>query len=90
MQKAVTDILEGAYADAPLPAREYAKVAEEVAEYGALSPQALEKTVKQLERQMFKHAENLEFEEAARLRDEIRRIEERNLGMPELKPASNQ
>nr|MDJ0870740.1 helicase-related protein [Gammaproteobacteria bacterium] len=90
VQKAVADILEGAYRGAPPSAQEYAHVAEEVAEYAGLSPQALQKTVKELERRMFKHAENLEFEEAARLRDEIQRIEERNLGMPELKSASNQ
>ncbi|HEY8351804.1 MAG TPA: excinuclease ABC subunit UvrB [Sphingomonadales bacterium] len=35
-----------------------------------------------LEKQMREAAANLEFEEAARLRDEIRRLEERELGIP--------
>ncbi|MDJ0893726.1 MAG: excinuclease ABC subunit UvrB [Alphaproteobacteria bacterium] len=36
----------------------------------------------ELEARMKEHAANLEFEEAARLRDEIRRLEEQELGMP--------
>jgi len=90
IEKAVTDIMEGAYAGAPPPAREFARVAEDVAHYGAMAPAELEKKVRELERSMYRHAENLEFEEAATLRDEIRRIEELNLGMPALKSAGNQ
>ncbi len=82
VQKAVTDILEGAYADTPPPARQYAKVAEETAHYAAEPPAALMKKIKQLEQAMYKHARNLEFEEAAKLRDEIQRIREFGLGMP--------
>jgi excinuclease ABC subunit B len=81
VQKAVVDILEGAYADMPPPAREYAKVAEEVVEYAALSPAQLRRRVGELEQKMRRCAANLEFEEAARLRDEIRHMEELNLGM---------
>jgi excinuclease ABC subunit B len=36
-----------------------------------------------LEERMRKAAADLEFEEAARLRDEIRRLEENDLGIPE-------
>jgi excinuclease ABC subunit B len=82
VQKAVTDILEGAYADTPPPARQYAKVAEETAHYAAEPPAALMKKIKQLEQSMYKHARNLEFEEAAKLRDEIQRIREFGLGVP--------
>ena len=57
------------------------RVAEEVARYGHLKPEQLSKEIARLEREMYEHARNLEFEEAARLRDEIRRMEERNLGM---------
>jgi excinuclease ABC subunit B len=38
--------------------------------------------VKQLEAEMFKHARNLEFEEAARLRDEIERLKRGAFGLP--------
>ncbi|MFO1431350.1 MAG: excinuclease ABC subunit UvrB [Candidatus Competibacteraceae bacterium] len=82
VQKAVMDILEGAYADTPAPARQYAKVAEETAHYAAEPPAALMKKIKQLEQAMYKHARNLEFEEAAKLRDEIQRMREFGLGVP--------
>ncbi len=82
VQKAVMDILEGAYADTPPPARQYAKVAEATAHYAAEPPAALMKKIKQLEQAMYQHARNLEFEEAAKLRDEIQRIQEFGLGMP--------
>jgi excinuclease ABC subunit B len=75
------DVMEGARAGAPMAPKRYAKVAEATAEYGELSAAELHKQVKDLERRMYKHAENLEFEEAARLRDEIRRIEEANMGL---------
>ncbi|HKK06437.1 MAG TPA: excinuclease ABC subunit UvrB [Gammaproteobacteria bacterium] len=81
IEKAVADIMEGAYAGGPGAPRRYAKVAEEVIEYAGMSPEMLTKKVKQLEQQMYKDAQNLEFEEAARLRDEIQRIQEHNLGM---------
>jgi excinuclease ABC subunit B len=32
---------------------------------------------------MYRHAQNLEFEEAARVRDQIRHIQEGNLGLAE-------
>ncbi|WP_291323308.1 excinuclease ABC subunit UvrB [Desulfonatronospira sp.] len=44
--------------------------AEEIARYGA-DPQKLEKEIKNLERKMRKLAQDLEFEEAARVRDRI-------------------
>jgi excinuclease ABC subunit B len=41
--------------------------------------------MKQLETEMFKAARNLEFEEAARLRDEIERLKRTGLGLPAVK-----
>jgi excinuclease ABC subunit B len=40
----------------------------------------LEKAVKKLEEQMYLHARNLEFEAAARLRDQIQALRERSYG----------
>ena len=71
--------MEGAYPGAPMRADRYAKVAEEVAEYAGLSPAMLAKKVKKLEKQMYQHARNLEFEEAARIRDRIRELEAKGL-----------
>ena len=50
------------------------KVAESVVDWAAVSPQELGKKLKKLEAQMYSHAQNLEFEAAARIRDEIARI----------------
>ncbi|QQS54970.1 MAG: excinuclease ABC subunit UvrB [Candidatus Competibacteraceae bacterium] len=82
IQKAVADIMEGAYPGAPTPAMQYAKVAEETAAYARESPALLMKKIKQLEQAMYRHARDLEFEEAAKLRDEIQRIQRLGLGMP--------
>jgi len=81
IRKAVADVMEGAYAGAVPAAKRYAKVAEEIAEYAALSPEILVRKVKKLEKQMYQHAQNLEFEEAARVRDQIRHMQESNLGL---------
>lgn len=78
IQKKIKDIMEGAHAGAPQSAQEYAKVAEEMAEYAAMTPAILSKKIKKLEQLMFKHAQNMEFEEAARIRDEIKILEQRS------------
>ncbi len=72
IQKAVKDIL-----DTATPMREKGlKIAEKVAKYNAYSPTQLNKEIKNIEEKMFAHAKNLEFEEAAKLRDEIKQIRE--------------
>lgn len=58
----------------------FAEVAEEYAKYAALSPQQLAKRIQQIENAMYKHAQNLEFEEAARLRDELESVRKLALG----------
>ncbi len=82
VKKAVMDIMEGALGQGGGP-RSFAKVADELATYGHLSPAELAKQVKALEKQMYAHARNLEFEEAARLRDQIKHMEAGNLGVAE-------
>ncbi|MCX4189481.1 excinuclease ABC subunit UvrB [Methylophaga sp. OBS3] len=56
------------------------KVAEEHAKYASLSPQQLAKRIQQIENAMYKHAQNLEFEEAAKLRDELEQVRKLALG----------
>jgi excinuclease ABC subunit B len=55
-------------------------VAEPKLAYGAelanLSPAALARKLKQLEAQMQEHAKNLEFEEAAAIRDQLAEIKQ--------------
>ncbi len=83
--KAVADIMEGAYGavNARNP-KTYARVADEIAEYGSLSAQELAHKIAQLEKQMYNHAQNLEFEEAAQTRDEVLRLQKRQLELMEV------
>ena len=60
--------------------KQFAKVAEEQAEYASLTPQQLAKRINQIEQAMYKHAQNLEFEDAARLRDELEHLRQVALG----------
>jgi len=75
VEKKVADIMEGAYAgSAAASADRYARVAEQTIESSRYSVRDLEKRIAQLEREMYEHARNLEFEEAARIRDEVARL----------------
>jgi len=47
------------------------QVSEEQAEYTALNPRQRLQKIKKLEEQMYRHAKNLEFEQAAKLRDDL-------------------
>ena len=76
--KQVADIMEAAY---PVPGRTGRKVADERAAYAVMSTEQLMKRAAKLEKRMLKAARDLEFEEAARLRDEIRYIREEGLGL---------
>lgn len=79
IKKAVADILEGAYSEANRgPAR---KVAEATPDYSSLTPDQVMRRIKKLEAEMLKHARNLEFEEAAKLRDQITNLRKSSLGL---------
>ncbi len=78
----ITDIMEGARADAAdakSSRGKSRKVAEAAVEYATLGPPQLSALLRRLEQQMYKHAQDLEFEDAARLRDEIQRVKARQL-----------
>ncbi|MCP1374124.1 excinuclease ABC subunit UvrB [Dyella lutea] len=83
----IADIMEGARSEAPGRGRgkrgagrdRDKAVAEPAAGYESLSPQQLSAAIKRLEGQMYKHAQNLEFEEAARIRDQIGKLREQAL-----------
>jgi excinuclease ABC subunit B len=80
--KQVADIMEAAY---PAPGKRKRRVADDGARYDQMTPEQLMRRAASLEKQMLRHARDLEFEEAARLRDEIRRIREQGLGLSDLK-----
>jgi len=83
IRKAVADVMERGMPGAPRPAGEYAKVAEEAHPYAGMTPEQGVKRIKTLEQEMQRHARNLEFEEAARQRDEIRKLKKYVLEEPE-------
>jgi len=76
--KQVADIMEAAY---PVPGRGPRRVAEDSEPYASMSPQQLLREAQKLEKKMLKHARELEFEEAARLRDKIQAMRKKGLGL---------
>ncbi|MBA55997.1 MAG: excinuclease ABC subunit B [Pseudomonadales bacterium] len=76
IKKSVEDILEGARA--PGGRKNSRKVAEKKADYSrdisGMEPRQVSALIKELEHKMFEAAKSLEFEEAARLRDQVQQI----------------
>ncbi|MGH8473106.1 MAG: helicase-related protein, partial [Gammaproteobacteria bacterium] len=79
VHKAVADIMEGARSERP--GRALPKVAEAKGGYDVVSPAVLAKRIKALEEQMYRHARDLEFEQAAQIRDEIVRLKAAGFGV---------
>ena len=79
--KSITDILQISIPGSGLPSgdKKTSKVAEYTADYKVMTPKQLGKKLKQLEDAMYQHAKNLEFEQAARIRDEIKVLQEQIL-----------
>jgi len=78
--KSVTDILEATIPGAGLGAKtKRNQIAEQQASYKALTAKEKEKKLTQLEDEMYKHAKNLEFEAAAKIRDDIKQLQEEML-----------
>ena len=56
------------------------QVAEPAGDYAAMDPTQAARRIQELEQRMYQHARDLEFEDAAQVRDQIRRIREAALG----------
>lgn len=82
VKKAVHNIMEGAYSQKSTRGKIYApaKVSESGIDYQSMSAEKLSSEIKKLENKMFEHAHNLEFEAAARLRDQIHEMQQNILG----------
>lgn len=82
IKKAVHDVMEGAYSEQSTRGRLFpkSKTTENAADYSLLSSEALSAKISKLEKQMYDHAHNLEFEEAANLRDLIHQLRDISLG----------
>ena len=80
--KQVADVMEAAY---PSLQKGRRKVAEDRPVYELMTPEQLMKRAAKLEKKMLKAARDLEFEEAAKLRDEIHLIRDHGLGLVDQK-----
>jgi len=76
--KHVADVMEAAY---PSPQKGRRKVAEDQPLYELMTTEQLMKRAAKLEKKMLRHARDLEFEEAAKLRDEIQIVRDYGLGL---------
>ena len=79
VQKNIVDIMEGARPDPSTEKKSRGRqrqVAEASEDYAALDPAQATAQLKALEQQMYQHARDLEFEEAAQVRDRIRRLKD--------------
>ena len=70
--------MEAAY---PVPGSGRKRIAEDATPDESMTPAEILKKAQKLEQKMLKHARDLEFEEAARLRDEIQRMREIGFGI---------
>ena len=76
--KMVRELIDGVYD--PQAARAELKAAQEKARYGELDEREIAREIKRLEKAMQDHARNLEFEEAARVRDQLAVLKEQVFG----------
>ncbi|MFN9451271.1 MAG: excinuclease ABC subunit UvrB [Rubrivivax sp.] len=80
VKKQVRELIDGVVSDKT--AKDDMRFAQAAAEVEALSEKDLGKRIKQLEKQMLEHARNLEFEKAARIRDQLSVLREQAFGAP--------
>jgi len=78
ISKQIREMIDGVVSDKS--ARDDLKAAEAAAQVEAMSEKDLGKRIKLLEKQMLEHARNLEFEKAARARDQIALLREQAFG----------
>ncbi len=77
IQKRVKELIDGVYGDKP---SDSSQIEAASAHIEVMSEKDLGKRIKQLEKQMLDHARNLEFEKAARLRDQLALLREQAFG----------
>ena len=73
--KRIKDLIDGVYDVAQM------QVAQDEARYEAMSEKQVAREIKSIEKKMLEHAKNLEFEEAARARDQLSELKKRLFGV---------
>ena len=76
--KQVREMIDGVYDSTS--ARTELKAAQEKARYEAMDEKHIAREIKRLEKAMLDHARNLEFEEAARSRDQLAHLKQQVFG----------
>ncbi len=80
VKKQIREMIDGVYKIDE--AREELMAAQEQAKYEAMSEKQVAKEIKRLEKLMFDHSKNLEFEKAAQVRDQLHLLKEQLFGAP--------
>mgnify|MGYP006267218863 FL=1 len=80
VKKQIREMIDGVYKIDE--AREELMAAQEQAKYEAMSEKQVAKEIKRLEKLMFEHSKNLEFEKAAQVRDQLHLLKEQLFGAP--------
>lgn len=78
IRKEVRDLIDGVYSEKASKEQEKQELQRAMVE--DMSEKDVAKRIKQLEKQMLEHARNLEFEKAARLRDQLAMLKEQAFG----------
>jgi len=79
VSKRIKDMIDGVYDSAQVA--EQMALTEAGAHYAAMSEKQVAREIKVLEKQMLEHARNLEFEKAAKARDQLAQIRKRLFGI---------
>ncbi len=78
IRKEVRDLIDGVYSEKASKEQEKQEIQRALAE--DMSEKDIAKEIKRLEKQMLEHARNLEFEKAARLRDQLAQLKQQAFG----------
>jgi excinuclease ABC subunit B len=73
--KRIKDLIDGVYDASQM------QVAQDEARYEAMSEKQIAREIKTLEKKMLEHARNLEFEEAARVRNRLADLKKKVFGV---------
>ena len=80
--KRIKDLIDGVYSEKS--GKEAEKLEMQKAQVEDMSEKDIAREIKRLEKQMIEHAKNLEFEKAARVRDQLHVLKEQAFGAPGL------
>jgi excinuclease ABC subunit B len=81
IKKHIRDLIDGVYTpQSPEEVRAELQAAQEHAKYEVMSEKQLSREIKRLEKLMHDHAKNLEFEQAAQVRDQLALLKDQVFG----------